>query len=664
VVLSDGLWRERFGGDGNVIGRSVRLDGESCEVIGVMARGFWFPVERVRLWTTQELDETSPLWHRESHPFVGVARLRPDMTPAGAQAEIDVLRGQWSAEYPDHYAKGHFLILVPLLEDIVGDTRSALLTLLAAVGVVLLIVCVNLAGLMLAAAESRRKEFAVRLALGVGRGRLTQQNLTESLMLALTGGVIGLVSAFWLVRGIVALYPGGLPRGTEINVDLAVAGFTAVAALGLGLFMGLLPAVQSARVNINEILRTAGRGLTLHRKGVDARRVFVVAQTALALLLVVGATLLAQSYARLRAVDLGFDSEDALTFSVTVPSATYPDATRARDYFLQLEDRLAAIPGVVAAGAVSNLPLRSAGGADDFIIEGKALPAPGEMQWNARYQMATPSALGALGLDMVRGRWFEPMDRRGAPPVAVINETTARLYYPDTDPIGKRIRYYGSDAPWITIIGVVSDVRSFGAAEAAPPAIFTALEQAPRPPYAGRSMNLVVRFAAAAPAGAAAVRAAVAEMDSSLPPSELATLESVVTESVGRPRFTVTLMTAFALVALLLGALGLYGVLAHAVQRRLQEIAIRLTLGARRMQVLSLIVTQGVLPVAIGIGIGLVAAVVLRNTIASLLFGVSALDPVTLLLAAVILMLVSLVACGLPALRASRIDPNIALRAE
>jgi putative ABC transport system permease protein len=533
------------------------------------------------------------------------------------------LRAQWSDEYPDHYARGHFLVLRPLLDDMVGDTRPALMTLLGAVGLVLLIVCVNLAGLLLSAAESRRNEFAVRVALGVGRARLVRQVLTESILLALAGGVISLIVAGLLVGLILGLYPGGLPRGTEVTIDGVVLMFTLGVAVLAGLLFGGIPALQSTGVQVGEVLRASGRGLTAHRRRVEARRVFVAAQAAVAVVLVVAASLLTQSYARLRAVDLGFDPSDALTFSVTVPSTRYPEAARARDHFAQLEERLAAIPGVIAAGAVSDLPLRSSGGADDFIIEGKAVPAPGALQWNARYQMATPSALRALGLRLVKGRWFEPADGPEAVPVAVINEATART-----------------------------------------PAIFAALAQAPRTGYAGRTMNFVVRFHSAATAGAPALRAAVVDVDPSLPPSELTTMERVVTESVGRPRFTVTLMSGFATVALLLGALGLYGVLAHSVQQRLHEIAIRMALGARRAHVLGQVVAQGLLPVVIGTIIGLGAAVAFRNTLSSLLFGVSALDPVVLSLAAVTLLVVSLAACGLPGWRAMRTDPNAALRAE
>lgn len=664
TVLSDGLWRERFGADSSIVGRAIRMDGRPCDVIGVMPRGFWFPNENVRLWRTFELDRTSAIWDRQSHPFGAVARLAPGSTEEAADVELASLRSQWSNAYPDHYERGHFMVLRPLRESMVGEARPALLTLFGAVGVVLLLVSVNLAGLLLSAADARRKEFAVRVALGVRRSQLVQQTMTESLVLAVLGGVVGIVIARGLLRGLLHLYPGGLPRATEIGVDgiVLLFGFT-VAGL-IGILFGIVPAVRSAGVHVHDVLRTSGRGLTLHRGAIGAKRVFIAAQAALALLLVVAATLLTQSYYRLRAVDLGFDAQNVLTFNVTVPAASYPDPASARDYFTRLESRLAALPGVVAAGAISDLPLRSAGAPDDFLMEGKAVPAPGQLQWNARYQMATPATLRALGLELVRGRWFEPTDGPAAPAVAVINEATERMYYAGEEPLGKRIRYYGDETPWITIVGVVRNVRSLGASEEAPPAIYAALAQAPRPVYTGRMMNMAVRFASNAAAGAPAIRAAVEDMDATLPASSMSTLESVVTESVGRPRFTFTLMTGFAGVALLLGALGLYGVLSHTVHQRLHEIAIRLALGARRAEVLRIIMMNGLVPVLVGTIVGLAASVALRRTLGTLLFGVSPLDPIALTIAVLTLIAVSVMACGVPGWRAMHVDPNTALRTD
>lgn len=664
TVLSNGLWRDRFGADSGIIDGAVRLNGQPCRVVGVMPRGFGFPDEQPRLYTVLKLDPTRPLWGRLNHPYVAVARLADNTTPAQAQAELDALRTRWSEDYPDHYALGHFIVLRPLAEDVVGDARSPLFVLLGAVGVVLLIVIVNVAGLLLASAEARRREFAVRAALGVGRAGLARQLITESMFLVLIGGGFGVIASIGMLRGLIALYPGGLPRVDDIRIDGAVLLFSVIVTIGSGLLVGAFPAIRMSAVNLSDVLRSAGRGLTAHGAGVRVRRAFVMAQAALALVLALGAALLARSYAHVRAVDLGFDPARVLTFSVAATEGSYPETSRARDYFLRLEARLDALPGVDAAGAVSDLPLRSAGGADNFVIEGRRLPAPGEPAWNARYQMATPGALAALGLRLFEGRWFEPTDMVGSPPVAVINEATARAYYPGQNPIGTRLRYYGSDSTWITIVGVVRNVRQLGVTVDPPPAIYTSLVQAPRPAYAGRMMNLLVRFRGDPTLGVNAVREAMAGIDPTLPPGQLTTLEEVVNQATGDSRFTTTLMSAFALIALLLGALGLYGLLAHAVNLRAHEIGIRLALGASPQSVLRMVVAQGMTLVLAGVAFGFIAIAALRRALDGLLFGVRSFDPPSLALAAGTLVLVSLAACWVPAWRAARLDPLDTLRAD
>lgn len=463
AVLSDGLWRDRFGADPSIVNGEVGLDGRRCTVVGVTPQGFAFPDEQSRLYLVSKLDPASPLWRRARHVYSAVARLADTATRASAQVEIDALRARWSQDYPDHHAQGHFIVLRPLTEDVVGDARAPLLLLLGAVGMVLLIVIVNVAGLMLASSEARRKEFAVRAALGVGRARLARQLITESMLVVLIGGVLGVVASNGMLRGLLALYPGRLPRLDDIDIDGAVLLFSALITLASGLLVGAFPAVRMTAVQLSEVLRSAGRSVTTQGTGIRVRRAFVTAQAAFALVLALGAALLARSYAHVRAVDLGFEPANVLAFPVTAPEGSYPEDARARDYFLRLEARLAALPGVDAAGAVSTLPLRSAERREDFFIEGRRLPAPGEPAWNARYEMATPGALAALGLGLVSGRWFETTDRAGPPPVAVINEAAARAYFAGEDPIGTRIRYYATggelDSTWITIVGVVQNVR-------------------------------------------------------------------------------------------------------------------------------------------------------------------------------------------------------------
>lgn len=664
AVLSDGTWRDRFGADASVIGRDVSLNGQACTLVGVMPPGFAFPDERTALYRVLKLDPASPQWERESHPFVAVARIAAGASRRDAETELDALRAGWSQAYPEHHGRGHFVVLRPLSEDIVGDARTPLLVLFGAVALVLVIVTANVAGLMLANMEARRREFAVRAALGVGRGRLLRQLLTESVLLALIGGGAGVLAANWILRTLLALYPGRLPRAGDVQIDGFVVLFGIAVAMASGVIFGLLPALRTTRVGVGEVLRSVGRGLTASSEGVRTRQAFVVAQTAFALVLVTAAAVLARSYAQLRSVELGFDPRGVLTFAVAVPASSYPDDAQARAYFHQLEQRLAGVPGVVSTGTVSDVPLRSGGGADDFIIEGRPLPGPGQPAWNARYQMATPGALKALGLQLAAGRWLESTDAAGAPPVAVINEATARAYFAGASPIGTRIRYYGPDSTWITIVGVVRDVKQLRVTEDAPPAVYAALAQTPRPAYTGRLMNLLVRFRGDATMGAPAVRAAVHELNPSLPPSQLMTMDDVVAEATAESRFTTALMAGFAAVALLLGALGVHGVLAHMVHLRRDEIGVRLALGAAQRSVLTMVVRQGVVLVLAGALIGVVAAVVLRKTLSGLVFGVQPFDPVSLLAAIFALLITSLAACWIPALRAARVDPLAALRGE
>ncbi|HSF16186.1 MAG TPA: ABC transporter permease [Vicinamibacteria bacterium] len=662
AVLSDGLWRERFGADTGIVHRDIRYDGQLCRVVGVMPAEFVFPDERFRVWTPFVLDPSSPFWERRSHPFAAVAKLRDGATLAMAEAELDGLRSQWSAEYPDHYALGHFIVLRSFRLDLVEDTRPALLVLLGSVGVVLLIVVVNVAGLILSSAESRRHELAMRAALGVERWRLLRLLLTEALVLGLFGGGLGIIASTWMLRAILASYPGTFPLSSGIMLDGRVLAFAVGLSILTGLLSGAVPAVQASRVKSSEALRSMGRGLTSHRGSVRARQGLVVAQCALALVLSLGAALLARSYGSLRAVDLGFDPEGVLTFTVAIPPGSHAEPETARAIFERLEERLAAIPGVDAAGAFSDLPLQSAGAMDDFTIEGRPQPGPGQQMWNAGYQMATPGALRALGLRLVEGRWFDENDLASAPLVAVINQSTKRQYFRGEPVLGLRLRYSDEPIRWITIVGVVADTRSAGVQSPPAPAIYAALAQAPRAAYEGRVMTFAVRFRDDLAGQVPLVRAAVAEVDPALPLFGLRTMATIRTEAVGQTRFALTLMTGFAGIALFLVALGVYGVLAHSVHLRSGEIGLRLTLGAERTEVLRMMLRQGMTLTAVGIALGFTVAVVLRRASAGFIFGVSLFDPASLLLAMGTLLAASCLACAVPAFRASRVDPVVTLR--
>lgn len=665
TVLSDGFWRDRFGGATDIVGRDLRLDGRPCTIVGVMPPGFVFPIQQVRLWTSLALHPTHPNWGRNNHDFLAVARLAQGRTIAQAEAELRLLWRRWSSEYPDDYAKGHFVILRDLKEDLVGDLQTALLVLLGAVAFVLLIVCANLAGLVLSRAEGRRREGAIRSALGAGRARLLQQLLTEHLLLAVTGGALGLLVARWLLPLLLALYADDLPRGGRFVLDGGVLAFTSLAVVLAGVTFAFVPALRATRVDIQDALRADGRSTTTRRSSVRAQSVLVVVEVALSVVLVTGAILLLRSYAGLRQLDAGFDPQDVLTFQIFTPSTAYASREHVQQFHATLRERLAALPGVATAGAMSDLPLQSAGGSDNFVIEGAPPTGPGEPGRNARFSMVTPGAFEALRIPLRRGRLITERDGTGQPLVAVINDIAARTYWPSGDPIGRRIGYGGPDGQtWITVVGIVGDVRSMGLDRPAPPAIYVPLAQSPRPDYEGRAMTFVVRSQTNATALAASVRSTVMSLDASLPVDQLLPMMAVVDRAASQPRFAAYLMGFFALSALLLGAIGIYGVLAYAVERRRTEIGVRIALGADRGRVFRLVVSRGLMLAAVGGVCGLAMALAVARMLSTLLYGVSATDPSTLAAVPLLLVAVAFVAGAIPALRAARVDPVRALRGE
>jgi len=658
AVVGDGV----AGGDGGTVASTIRLDDAPCEVIGVMPRGFRFRDDDVKVWTPLRIETAEDL--RQSHSLLVVARLRDGVTPEQADAQLQSLRQYWSQRYPGHYAQGHFAVSRPLRADLVGDQRDSLLLLAGAVLFVLLIVCVNLAALLVSNGEARRREFAVRHALGANRRRLIRQLVAEAMLLAIIGGTAGALLAKWLLASLVALYPQQLPAG-QIAIDALAMLYTFALVIAAGFLIGVVPAVTATGTRLQDTLRADVRTATSSRRAVAARSVLVVGQLALSVILLVGALLLVQSYMQLQRVDLGFDPDHVLTFSLSIPPATQPDAAAARRTLAAVEDRLATTPGIAIAGAISNLPLSSGGPPDDFVIDGRPDPPPGAPRWNARYLLATPRMFRALGITLKRGRILAERDGAGQPFVAVINETAARLFWPREDPIGRTIRYYPREtsAP-IRIVGVVGDVRSIGASEPAPPAVYVPFEQAPRPAYQGRTMTFVVR-ATGDPAGIIpSARAAVAVVDMRLPLANVRPMSDIVATAAGQPRFTTLVMSFFAGVAFFLAALGLYGVLAFAVEQRVREIGVRVALGAGRSDVFRLIVGNGMRLALIGVIVGVPMALVLTQTMRGVLSGVTGVDPVIYAAAVGLLAVSALLASYLPARRATRIDPLVALRAE
>jgi predicted permease len=666
LVLSHGLWLDAFGGDRGALGRTVRLDGAPCEIVGVMPAGFAFPNATARLWRNANVDPANPVWgQRQSHNVAAVGRLAPGVTLAEAEAEVPTLMASWTETY-DHYI-GHSVFLRPYLDEVVGSVRPELTMLLGAVGLVLLVICANLASLLLARGEGRRRELAIRLALGAGRARLVAHLLTESLLLAIVGGALGVTAAVALLDGLLSLYPGALPRAEAITLDWRALAFAAAVTGLTALLFGLLPALRASSSSPETVLHANTRGVVGGRSRL--MRGFVIAEVALSVMLVVGAGLLLRSYENVRSVDLGFESEGVYTVGQAVPLLGYPDPPAVRNYFASLMANVAALPGVESAGAISSLPVQQGpGGLNDFIIEGRPQPAQGEPTWNAGEVMVTPGYFETMRIPLVAGRSIETRDQREAPWVAVINEEAVRLYWPDENPIGRRIRYTSLTNPdaepeWITIVGVVKNTLANGAQAELRPQIFTPHAQMPRN-VGGRDMAIVVRAGRDPLAIAAAVNTTVREADTALPPIGGQLMEDIVSTSVGQPRFTSQLATFFAVVALLLGALGIHGVLSYVVAQRVGELGVRLALGARPATLLRLVVRQGMWLACVGVALGTVAALAGARLLRGVLFGVGPTDPASFGVAIAVLGAAAFLACYGPGRRAARIDPMAALRAE
>jgi putative ABC transport system permease protein len=651
--------------DPSAIGSTIRLDDAPCEVIGVMPKGFAFRDDRVKVWTALPVNTEETMNNRGSHVMVAIARLRNGFSAEQADTQLQSLRQYWSETYSEHHAKGHFAVSRPLHEDIVGNQRDAFLLLCGAVIFVLLIVCVNLAALLISNGEARRREFAVRYALGANRWRLIRQLVAETMLLAVAGGLIGMMLARWLLAGLLALYPQRLPVSQAITIDYAAVLYTCALVIVAGFVVGFVPALHATGVRIQEILRTDSRTATSSRRSITARSMLVISQLALSVILLVGALLLIRSYQRLQRVDLGIEPDHVLTFTVTIPRARQDDAA-ARRTLGEIEDRLAVTPGVEIAGAISSLPLASAGPLFAFKIEGRPEPPPGATPWNARYLTATPQMFNALGIPLKRGRLLAKSDVAELPQVAVINEAAARLYWSGDDPIGRTIRYYPQETnPSIQIVGIVGDVRSIGVSEPAPPAIYVPLAQSgPPPAFLGRFTTFVIRTTGNPADIAASARAAVASIDAGLPLANLRPLSEVVSAASGQPRFTTLVMSFFASIAFFLAALGLYGILAYSVEQRVREIGVRIALGADKREIFRLIIGAGIRLVLVGVAIGVPSALALTRLIGGMLPGVSSTDPVTYIAVVGMLVISALLASYLPARRATRVDPIVALRAE
>jgi putative ABC transport system permease protein len=661
VVISHSLWQRRFGSDPQILGRAITLNGASYTVVAVMPAGFQFPVQgqfpipTSELWAPLAIDSAQT--NRQAQYLFAVGRLKPGVMTGQAQAEMASIAERLAEQYPAAN-RGLGVNLVPLHEQITGNLRRALLVLLGAVGFVLLIACANVANLLLARSTGRQKEIAIRMALGAGRSRLLRQLLTESMLLALAGGAVGLLLAFWGVRSLVAFLPANMPRAAEIGVDRQVLGFASALALLTGIVFGLLPAWQASKPDLNEGLKEGGGKGVSGSGRLCARSLLVVTEVALAMVLLLGAGLLMKSFYRLLQVNLGFNPENAISVPFVLPQARYPDGNARAAFIKQVTERLKALPGVEAVGGVNTLPLSGDYSSGPFAIEGRPL-APGEVNIGNR-RAATPDYFRTLSIPLLKGRIFTEQDDFNAPPVVIINETLARRYWPGEDPIGKRLIIPpGPNGTALSVIGVVGDVRNAGLEDEPKPEFYYAYFQN-RMSY----MVMVVRAGSDPASLISAARREIWAVDKDLPLANISTLEQLLAKTTAQRRFNLLLLGLFAALALALAAVGIYGVMAYTVMQRRHEIGIRMALGAEARDVRKLIVRQGMNLVFIGVGIGLGAAFALTRLMTSLLFEVSATDPLTFTSVAVLLTLVALLACFLPARRATKVDPVIALRYE
>ncbi len=653
VVLSHHLWQTRFGADQKIVGNALTIDGNSFTVAGVMPAGFRF-LDEVDLWVPLQFNPMISRG-RSLHMLRAVGRLRPGVTIEQAQAEMSGITRQLEQAYPDSNA-GLGANLVPLHEQVVGDVRLALMVLLGGVGFILLIACANVASLLLARATARGREAAIRAALGAGRGRLARQFLTESLMLAVTGGTIGLALAVLCVKGLVALSPESIPRHDEIGIDPLVLGFCLVATILTGALFGLVPALIASRPDLHGALKYDSQRAVGGAVGGRLRNILVVAEIALAMVLLIGAGLLINSFSRLIRVDPGFETENVLTMSTLLPRSKYSDAQQRIALGREFIERIEKLPGVIAAGATNRIPLGGENVGSMLTIEGRPVAAGQEPEVEIR--IASPNYFRALGVPLLAGRFFDERDDLNAQGfVAIINEVTARRFFSNEDPLGKRIQLGGGS--WITIVGVAGAIRHSGLEKEPGPEVFMS--------YYQRSMTnpfIAVRTASDPRSMIGAIRSQLQILDKDLPLSEIRTIEELVSTSIAQPRFNALLLAGFAALALVLAAVGIYGIISYWVSRRTREIGIRQALGAQRGDVLKLVLGQAVKLVLAGVVIGLVGAFALTRVMSSLLYGVSATDPLTFASVAALLSSVALLASYIPARRATKIDPGVALRYE
>jgi putative ABC transport system permease protein len=659
AVLSHGLWQRRFGANPAILGQTITLNARPFTVVGVAPETMRLPA-RAQLWTPYSRDPSGPQANRRSDFLSVVGRLKPGIPVARAQSEMDGLARRLATAYPQTNT-GVGIKVISLHDQLVGSVRLALLVFTGAVALVLLIACANVANLLLARATAREREMAVRAALGAGRSQLVRQLLTESLMLAVTGGLLGLLLAYWGVQALKAAAPTTLPRLDEIALDPMALVFTAVAVVVTGILFGLAPALRGSASGLHATISTGGRAGIGGGPGERLRATLVVAQVALALILLVGSGLLLRTFTRLQQVDLGFDPEHVLTAQVVLNGVKYPQSSQQLAFFNSLRDRLAAVPGVQTVGLTTDVPLGGGYNYNSFGVVGRPAPQPGQGTPDAVPTIATAEYFSALRIPLIAGRMFSESDRENAPRVAIVNRELVQKHFAGNNPLGARISFGNltDSTSWLTIVGVVGSTKLEGVANESYAQVFTPLAQSPV-----FYLYVVTRTNGDPLAFAPTVRREVAALDAAQPIADLQSMEQRAAASVAQSKLNSIIVTMFASVALILAAVGIYAVIAYAVSQRTREIGIRMALGAARGDVLRLIVRDGMAPAVIGATIGALGAFAVTRLIRNLLYGVSTTDPIVFGIVMGALAMVALGACYVPARRASRVDPNVALRNE
>jgi putative ABC transport system permease protein len=660
ALISYPLWRRRFGGDPKLVGQEILLNNEKYSVLGVMPPGFSFPFKNIDIWTPIALT-SKDLANLGSHYLWAVGRLQPGITVEKANAELLVLAKQMARQYPDTNAGIRRFFAEPLQESYTHDVRRGLIVLMAAVGFILLIACANIANLLLSRAAARQREIAVRTALGADRGRIVRQLLTESALLALGGGMLGMLLANWCFNFLKNLIPEDLALTVSLSLDFRVLAFAVLVSLASSILFGLAPALQISKVDLNDVLKEGGRGSAGSRRKVF-RNLLVVGEVALSLMLLVGSGLLLESFSNLRGLDPGFRSDHVLTMRLVVPDTKYKDFAKRTDFFQRVLERVRVVPGVKAAGFTSALPLTWPGGTNGFTPEG--MPLKRDVTYDANNRVVTPGYFEAMRIALRRGRFFNESDGKDAPLVALVNETMARKFWPGQDAIGRRFKLSSPEgnAPWIRIVGITGDVRQMSLSEPPRQEMYFPYWQAKDNWMVPR--DLVIRTTGDPQSLARAVRHAVWSIDRDQPVSNVMTLDDLLDQEVAQRRVQAMLLGALAGLALILACVGIYGVLSYLVTQRTQEIGVRVALGANAAQVFRTVAGQGMGLTAIGIVTGVVASLLLSRLLISLLFGVNPTDLLTYLAAVAVFIVVALLACYIPARRAAKVDPMLALRYE